>query len=151
MSSYSFRAVSSIFRYRSSNPEIFSGSGLQDSQVLFRRWIISCIRPCISLFQYGLAHYPCCLSDTAAHGQDIPDGLSHNYKKWYHGHGQGYPGNPPQQFPLLLRALFSHGLSYSWNRWNLYTHYKGKAAKKRIRVIVDKVKMTDKKQYIFCG
>ena len=81
MSSYSFRAVSSIFRYRSSNPEIFSGSGLQDSQVLFRRWIISCIRPCISLFQYGLAHYPCCLSDTAAHGQDIPDGLSHNYKK----------------------------------------------------------------------
>lgn len=81
MSSYSFRAVSSIFRYRSSNPEIFSGSGLQDSQVLFRRWIISCIRPCISLFQYGPAHYPCCLSDTAAHGQDIPDGLSHNYKK----------------------------------------------------------------------
>lgn len=30
----------------------------------------------------------------------------------------------------------------------LYTHYKGKAAKKRIRVVVDKVKMTDKKQYI---
>ena len=34
----------------------------------------------------------------------------------------------------------------------IYTHIiREKPSKKRIRVNVDKVKMTDKKQYIFCG
>ena len=43
MFSYSFRAVSSISRYRFSNPETISGSGPCGCRHPFRKWTISCL------------------------------------------------------------------------------------------------------------
>ena len=47
MFSYSFRAVSSISRYRFSNPETISGSGPCGCRHPFRKWTISCTSACI--------------------------------------------------------------------------------------------------------